>query len=133
MEYGNGDATYRAAGGRDGIRRLIDTFFDIMSADPRYRVIYDWHPPDGEVSRDKLALFLSGWMGGPRPFIEKYGPIRIPDAHRHLAITAVERDLWLSCMKEALLRQDYPRDLVDYLLRQLAVPAERIRQACSGP
>jgi hemoglobin len=103
-----------------------------MGSDPRYRVIFDWHPADKEEARDKLALFLCGWMDGPRPFVEKYGPIRIPDAHKHLRITAVERDLWLECMGRALCQQDYPAALVDYLLRQLYIPAERIRQACMG-
>ena len=132
VEYGQGDNTYRAAGGREGIRRLVDSFFDIMADDPRFRTIYDWHPPDRAETRDKLALFLCGWMGGPRLFVEKYGPIRIPDAHRHLRVTAVERDLWLECMRRALQQQDYPAALVEYLLRQLAIPAERIREACAG-
>lgn len=114
-EYGHGDTTYQAAGGQAGIRKLVDCFFDFMASDAKYSVIYDWHPQDKEVSRDKLALFLCGWMGGPRPFVEKYGQIRIPEVHRHLAITAVERDLWLDCMSRALNVQDYPPDLVKYL------------------
>jgi hemoglobin len=77
-----------------------------------------------------LALFLGGWMGGPKPFIYKYGPIRIPAAHSHLQVTAVERDLWLECMGRAMRRQNYPVALTDYLLQQLFIPAERIRQAC---
>ena len=62
QEYGDGDATFRAAGGQAGIRKLIDTFFDIMGSNPAYRRIYEWHPDDIEVSRDKLALFLWSWM-----------------------------------------------------------------------
>jgi hemoglobin len=130
--YGHADNTYRAAGEQAGIRSLVDCFFDIMAGDPRYTIIYNWHPADKEESRDKLALFLCGWMGGPRPFIEKYGPISIPNVHRHLQITEVERDLWLECMGRALHQQDYPPTLIDYLLRQLFIPAERIRQACEG-
>jgi hemoglobin len=132
LEYGNGDATYQAAGQQIGIRKLVDCFFDIMGRDPKYSTIYDWHPGDKEMARDKLALFLCGWMGGPKPFFEKYGPIRIPEVHQHLDVTAVERDLWLDCMARALVEQDYPPDLVDYLLQQLYIPAERIRQACMG-
>jgi len=132
LEYGNGDATYQAAGQQIGIRKLVDCFFDIMASDPKYATIYDWHPVDKEMARDKLALFLCGWMGGPKPFIEKYGPIRIPQVHKHLRITATERDLWLECMARALGEQDYPAGLVDYLLRQLYIPAERIRQTCMG-
>ena len=130
LEYGQQDSTYRAAGEQAGIRKLVDCFYDIMGSDPKYQVIYDWHPQDLEESRDKLALFLCGWMGGPKPFVEKYGPIRIPDAHKHLQVTAIERDLWLDCMGRALHQQDYPVTLIDYLLRQLYIPAERIRQAC---
>lgn len=129
-EYGNDDATYQAAGGQAGIRRLVDSFFDIMGSDPRYRVIFGMHPADNEMSRDKLALFLCGWMGGPRFFIEKYGQISLPGAHRHLPITAVDRDLWLDCMARALALQEYPSSLVEYLQRQLYFPAERIRSVC---
>ena len=129
--YGEDDATYQAAGQRAGICALIDTFFDIMSSNPAYRRIYDMHPPDNEASRDKLALFLCGWMGGPRFFVDKYGSISIPGVHAHLAITEVERDMWLSCMCEALAVQNYPPALQTYLLEQLAFPAERIREVCS--
>jgi hemoglobin len=103
-----------------------------MASDSKYATIYHWHPEDKEMSRDKLALFLCGWMGGPKPFIEKYGTIRIPDAHKHLDITAVERDLWLDCMARALAEQDYPPALVEYLRQQLYIPAERVRQVCMG-
>lgn len=129
-QYGDGDTTFLAAGGQPGIRKLVDCFFDIMASDPCYQTIYGWHPEDKEISRDKLALFLCGWMGGPRPFIEKYGQIRIPDVHKHLKITEVERDLWLECMSRALSSQDYPPDLIEYLRQQLWIPAERVRQVC---
>lgn len=126
--YGDGDTTFQSAGGLDGVRKLVDAFYDIMSSNPRYRRIWDWHPPDHALSRDKLTRFLCAWMGGPRLFSEKYGSISIPGAHAHLEVTAHERDLWLGCMAEALAQQDYPDSLVRYLLRELAVPAERIRQ-----
>ena len=131
-DYGTGDATFQAAGGQAGIRKLIDSFFDIMGSNPAYKRIYDWHPDDIEESRDKLALFLCGWMGGPRLFPEKYGQIAIPKVHSHLKVTEVERDMWLNCMREALALQDYPETLKQYLIEQLAVPAERVRQACEG-
>ncbi|MDH5354248.1 MAG: group II truncated hemoglobin [Gammaproteobacteria bacterium] len=130
--YGEADTTFQAAGGQAGIRKLVDTFFDIMGSNPAYQKIYHWHPDDIGVSRDKLALFLCGWMGGPRLFPEKYGPIAIPVVHRHLDVTEVERDMWLECMKEALAQQDYPKSLQHYLIEQLYVPAERVRQVCMG-
>ena len=127
-DYGSADATFQAAGGEAGIRLLVDVFYDIMEADPRFSDIRSMHPADLEVSRDKLARFLCGWTGGPRRYREKYGAITIPGAHAHLGVTAKERDQWLACMAAALAAQDYPQSLVQYLLEQLAVPAERIRQ-----
>jgi len=63
--YDTGDATYQAAGGEAGIRRLIDTFYDIMATSEAYRDIWALRPAGNELSRDKLTLFLCGWMGGP--------------------------------------------------------------------
>lgn len=127
--YGDGDATFRAAGGQTGIRQLVDDFYDIMESNADYQTIHDWHPSDNEMSRDKLARFLCGWMGGPRLYREKYGSINIPGAHQHLGVTEAERDQWLNCMTEALAKQPYPDSLKQYLRRELAVPAERIRVA----
>lgn len=129
--YGQGDATFQSVGGEASIRQLVDHFYDIMASTPAYRRIYDWHPHD-DVARDKLARFLCGWMGGPRRYQEKFGPISIPGAHRHLAISSVERDLWLGCMGEALERQGYPQELRQYLLEQFRIPAEAIRRACES-
>ena len=126
-DYGDGDATFRAAGGEDGIRKLVEDFYDEMEHRPEARRIFQLHPPDIAVSIDKLARFLCGWMGGPKRYSEKYGPIQIPIAHRHLPIGEEERDAWLLCMTHALDRQPYPDDLKRYLLRELFVPAERIR------
>ena len=91
------------------------------------RRIRAMHPSDVSVSIDKLARFLSGWTGGPKLYSERYGPIRIPIAHRHLAVDEPERDAWLLCMKKALELQDYPQEFKDFLLQRLSIPAERCR------
>ncbi|MBL6707899.1 MAG: group II truncated hemoglobin [Pseudomonadales bacterium] len=128
-QYGQRDATFQAAGGEAGVCQLVNDFYDIMSSNPNYRRIYDWHP-DGNSARDKLARFLCGWMGGPRRYQETYGPINIPNAHRHLWVTNLEKDMWLNCMREALARQNYPKVLEVYLVDQLSAPAEMIRRTC---
>lgn len=130
--YGFADATYQAAGQQTGIRKLVDCFYDIMEANSDYKTIRSWHPRNSDISRDKLARFLCGWMGGPALYMERYGSINIPKAHQHLQVTESERDQWLSCMKEALNRQDYPAPLIKYLHAQLSVPAEAIRLACTS-
>ncbi len=130
MQYGDADTTYKAVGCEAGILQLVDHFYDIMQES--YPLIFSWHPDDNGLSRDKLARFLSGWMGGPRQFKEKYGPINLPHAHAHLNVTFKERDQWLECMAKALERMHYPMDLQSYLIEQLTVPAERIRQVCDS-
>lgn len=129
--YGTADASFQAAGGEAGIRRLVGDFFDLMGSDVRFRTIYDMHPNDKAVSRDKLARFLCGWLGGPKLYQEKYGAIGIPRVHAHLAIGAIERDQWLTCMGAVVAEQPFAADFKDYLMEQLAVPAEAVRRRCA--
>jgi hemoglobin len=130
--YGVGDASFRAAGGEEGIRRLVEDFYRLMDSLPEARRIRAMHPPDLEESIDKLARFLCGWLGGPKRYQEKYGRIALPHAHAHLPIDADDRDAWLLCMDRALALQPFADDFKAYLIEQLAVPAERIRRVCAG-
>lgn len=128
--YGEGDTSFQAAGGQSGIRKLVEDFYKVMEQHENAQRIRKMHPRDLKESRDKLALFLCGWLGGPRLFRDKYGPISIPQAHSHLRLDADDRDSWLMCMEEALKLQDYADDFKRYLMTQLAIPAERCRIAC---
>ncbi len=124
-EFGDGDTSFRAAGGIAGIERLVDDFYAIMSESDFAATIRGMHPADLSQSRDKLARFLSGWLGGPNRYREKYGPIKIPAAHAHLVIDDPERRAWLECMGLAIARQPYTPEFAEYLLEQLHRPAER--------
>lgn len=127
-QYGRGPASYLAAGEEAGLRKLCSDFYRIMSTLPEAKIIHDMHKDDIETRKDKLTLFLCGWLGGPKKYSEKYGPIHIPSAHQHLAIREKERDAWLLCMDKAIAGQNYPEAFKKYLSRQLRVPAERIFQ-----
>ena len=112
------------------MRKLVDCFFDRMSSDQRFATIFSMHPDDLDVSRDKLARFLCGWLGGPKLYNEKYGSIGIPRVHAHLAIRTPERDQWLTCMAESVAEQPFDADFKQYLMQQLFVPAEAVRRRC---
>lgn len=131
--YGEGDTSYRAAGEYAGIARLVDAFYRHMDEAPFARVIRRMHPRDLSESRDKLTRFLCGWMNGPGLYTERYGPIRIPSAHAHLRIGERERDAWLRCMALAVAEQGYAADFAEYLLRELAVPAQRVLETSRDP
>jgi hemoglobin len=127
LEYGVDDKSFIAAGKVEGIRQLVDVFYQQMDIQPNAKVIRAMHKEDLSESIDKLTRFLCGWLGGPKLFSDKYGPIRIPKAHSHLDIGYAERDAWLYCMEQAISKQPYEQDFKQYLLAQLAVPAERSR------
>ena len=125
--FGEGDASYQAAGGFEGLVDLVERFYRQMDELPVAERIRAMHPPDLTISKDKLARFLAGWLGGPRLYNETYGSISIPMVHRHLDVREDGRDAWLACMQAALTETDHAPDFKRYLMRALAVPAERIR------
>lgn len=127
--FGIADASYQAAGGIEGITRLVDVFYLYMDTLPSAVKIRQQHPSDLALSKQKLAYFLSGWLGGPKLYREHFGSINIPSAHRHLNTTLEDRDQWLLCMQKAINEQPYSVPFKDYLYTQLQVPANRIVQA----
>ena len=130
--FGEGDASYRAAGGLEGLRRLVDDFYKCMDELPEAAEVRGMHPESLDAARDKLACFLSGWLGGPRLFAEKYGSISIPAFHAQWPINGAQAEAWLTCMAHAIARQDYTPAFAEYLLAQLRVPAQRIVQASAA-
>lgn len=128
--WGQGDGSFRAAGGRAGIERLVNAFYDAMERLPEAREVRAMHPEDLTEARRKLTFFLCGWLGGPRLYAEHYGPISIPQVHAHLAVDAAARDAWLACMETAIAAQPFEPEFAAYLLQALGVPAERVRIIC---
>ena len=130
IKYGVGDSSYRAAGELAGLTKLVDSFYDYMEELPEAKVIRAMHKDDLSDSRKKLAYFLSGWLGGPRLYSEHFVSISIPMAHSHLSVGYAERDAWILCMEKSVEQQAYEASFKAYLIKQLKVPAERIRVAC---
>jgi hemoglobin len=93
---------YDRIGGEPAVRRLVDTFYDLMDALPEARGLRALHPPSLDSSRDKLHWFLVGWTGGPSMYIERFGHPRLRARHLPFPIGAAERDAWMRCMTEAL-------------------------------
>lgn len=125
--YGQGDSSYQAAGGLEGLTALVTCFYELMDTLPEAAELRAMHPRDLTSARDKLIAFLSGWLGGPPLYSQQYGQRTLPDTHRHFPVTAATRDAWLACMEQALIIQNYPESFRTYLLARLAVPAESIR------
>ncbi len=102
MINGPGESPYEQIGGDARVREMVDRFYDLMDLEPAYAGIRKLHPPSLETSREKLTMFLSGWLGGPGLYMEKYGHPMLRARHLPFAIASSERDQWMDCMKRAM-------------------------------
>lgn len=93
---------FETLGGEQGLRQLVDAFYDRMDSAADYNLLRSLHPPHLDGSRDKLFWFLCGWSGGPQHFQQRFGHPRLRARHLPFAIGTVERDQWLACMADAL-------------------------------
>ena len=112
---------YDEVGGEPTFRRLIDLFYDEVETDPVLRPLYleqDLGP--GGAARDRLALFLMQYWGGPTTYSDNRGHPRLRMRHAGWRITSRERDAWLSHMLRAVSQLDIADDaremLADYLM-----------------
>ncbi|MBT8045915.1 MAG: hypothetical protein KJN67_01995, partial [Pontiella sp.] len=66
--YRDGDRQFQIAGGEAGCRKLANDFYDMMQSLSEADHILKLHPRDLTESREKLALFLCGYMNGPERY-----------------------------------------------------------------
>jgi hemoglobin len=93
---------YDLLGGEKSVRELVDRFYDLMDSRPDTRELRKIHAPDLDDARNKLFMFLSGWLGGPSLYIEKFGHPRLRQRHMPFAIRELERDQWMLCISQAM-------------------------------
>ncbi len=130
------ESLYLQMGGEEGVRRLVDRFYDVMDEDSSVGVLRQMHAKTLKSSRQKLFEFLSGWLGGPQLYIEKHGHPRLRQRHLPFKIDHHARDQWMYCMrvaveetvdsaelKEALLQAFH--DLADHMRNQAEHPVQR--------
>ena len=118
---------YEIIGGEEGVRRLVDTFYDYMDELDEVRQIRDLHAKSLKASREKLYLFLSGWLGGPDLYVQKYGHPMLRRRHLPFSIGMQERDEWMHCMKKALADMQLDADVEQQLLRAFMQTADHMR------
>jgi hemoglobin len=93
---------YEVVGGEEGLRHLVTRFYEVMDSEPKAAGIRAMHQPDLSEANEKLFLFLSGWMGGPPLYVEKYGHPMLRARHLPFQIGESERDQWVYCMVRAM-------------------------------
>lgn len=117
---------YDILGGEDKLHELVDRFYDHMDNLSETRTIREMHAKSLKVSREKLFLFLSGWLGGPDLYIEKYGHPMLRRRHMPFSIGKKESDQWLLCMEKAMDDMSIDGDLRSMLDRSFRQTAEHM-------
>jgi len=97
---------YALLGGDAAVRTLVERFYDLMELEPQYAELRALHAPDLAHAREKLYLFLSGWLGGPGLYIERHGHPMLRARHLPFPIGIRERDQWLACMEQAMVDKE---------------------------
>lgn len=109
------DTPFETIGGGAMVRRLVDTFYDLMDTDPAYARLRALHASDLTAMRDSLAGFLMGWLGGPRDWFATHPGVCMMSLHRALPIDAELAAQWTSAMGRALAGANVDPDLVEAL------------------
>jgi hemoglobin len=116
---------YDAIGGEPTFRRLVDTFYAGVAADPVLRALY----PEDDLgpAADRLRMFLIQYWGGPRTYSELRGHPRLRLRHAPFAIDSAARDAWLRHMRAALDTVNLPADYDAQLWQYLQMAADSMR------
>src|SRR5690349_12538792 len=89
---------YEELGGAERIRAIVERFYDLMhEREPELARLHAC-TPEGVVdrgSRDRFAMFLIGWLGGPDDYIRQHGHPRLRMRHNRVAVNLAMRDAWL--------------------------------------
>jgi len=118
---------YERIGGTVPLRLLVLRFYHHMHELPATQSIRAMHQDDLASAQDKLFMFLSGWMGGPSLYIEKFGHPRLRQRHLPFSIGESERDQWMLCMAHALEDTFDDKTLRDELYEALYGVADFMR------
>ena len=122
---------YELIGGEAVVRALVKRFYELMDTLPEAYGIRKLHPADLAGSEDKLFMFLSGWLGGPQLYVEKFGHPRLRGRHLPFAVGSDEAAQWMLCMRQAMaeciadeaLRARLDKALADLALHMRNQPA----------
>jgi|UniRef100_UPI0040479272 hemoglobin len=93
---------YELIGGAAKVSELVDRFYDLMDLEASFEELRSMHFMSLSSSREKLKLFLSGWLGGPDLYSPQFGHPRLRARHLPFKVGLKERNQWLACMYQAM-------------------------------
>lgn len=118
---------YDLLGGEEVLKKLVHRFYVVMDTFEEYKHLRSIHAESLDDAEEKLFMFLSGWLGGPNLFMEKYGHPRLRARHFPFKIGKLERDQWVLCMVQAFDDTGIQEPLRSELLHSLLKLADHMR------
>jgi len=125
------DSTYQGLGGKEGIKRIVDTFIPIILADPRIKDTFTDF--DMEQLAVRLTEQLCEFSGGPCQYTGKYrdktmdgvGTVRdMASTHIDLKITNAQFNALTEDLQIAMEQHKVPNRIANKLIAKLA-PMQR--------
>ncbi len=121
------DTPFQLIGGEERVRALTDRFYDLMDLEPAYKELRAAHGTELTQAREKLFMFLCGWLGGPSYYTDQFGHPRLRMRHMPFAIGIKERDQWVMCMDQAMTETQVPAELRERLKNSFFQTADWMR------
>lgn len=126
----SGRTPFDLIGGREPIKALVERFYDAMErTEPALTAVHkrDEHGRVSRESRDRFALFLVGWLGGPQDYMATHGHPRLRMRHGHVPIDSAMRDAWMRAMRIAMDESGVEGALRTFLEPRFAELADFLR------
>ena len=109
---------YEQVGGSETFFRLVDHFYEAVRQDERLMTMF---PADLSGPKERLALFLIQYFGGPSTYSERRGHPRLRMRHVPFHIGMDERDRWVGHMVCAIdatgIAEPMHSQMVEYIER----------------
>jgi hemoglobin len=120
---------YEQIGGEEPLRRMVDHFYDIVESHPDGEPVHRLHMQGFGIAHLRQAQFefLSGFLGGPRYYVERMGHSNVRQMHAHLAIGSAEVRSWLRCMAHAIEKAGIAADAGSRMMEHFTRVAEALR------
>lgn len=121
---------FEQLGGTERVLALAETFYDVMSEKEPALARLHICDPDGKVARtprDRFALFLVGWLGGPADYVQKHGHPRLRMRHGSVPVDIAMRDAWVRCMTAAMDQHGITGEVRAFLDERFADVANFLR------
>jgi|GEM_PF-146145 len=95
---------YDAIGGEGGVENLVKVFYDLVEQHPEGKKLHVLHLRGNGIAHSRVEQFnfLSGFLGGPKLYVEKHGHSNVRLMHEHVEINSESKDIWLKCMDMAI-------------------------------